>query len=174
MALTQTQVSMLYVAIFNRASEGNGNTYWQDKGTMIEVANAMLDTTDAQEYFGSSLDSNQAFIEWIYQNTLNKTLADDPDGIQYWVTQLESGASRGEVVAGLVEAVEQYAESTDAETKAAYDQFMNRVAVSDYTANTLAEAPLDYKQSLGFGDELPVTNDPATVSAAEGNVAGLA
>lgn len=174
MALTQTQVSMLYVAIFNRASEGNGNTYWQDKGTMIEVANAMLDTTDAQEYFGSSLDSNQAFIEWIYQNTLNKTLADDPDGIQYWVTQLESGASRGEVVAGLVEAVEQYAESTDAETKAAYDQFMNRVAVSDYTANILAEAPLDYKQSLGFGDELPVTNDPATVSAAEGNVAGLA
>lgn len=31
MALTQEQVSQLYVAIFNRASEGEGNEYWQDQ-----------------------------------------------------------------------------------------------------------------------------------------------
>jgi hypothetical protein len=29
MALTKTQVSQLYVSIFGRASEGEGNTFWQ-------------------------------------------------------------------------------------------------------------------------------------------------
>lgn len=78
MTLTQTRVSQLYVAIFNRASEGEGNTFWQNQGNMASVASAMLATQDAQYYFGDSLNSNQAFIEHIYLNTLNKTVNDDP------------------------------------------------------------------------------------------------
>jgi hypothetical protein len=62
MALTQTQVSQLYVAIFNRASEGAGNTYWQSSTDMATCANDMLATPDAQTYFGTSLNTNQAFI----------------------------------------------------------------------------------------------------------------
>ncbi len=76
MALTQSEVSSLYVAIFNRASEGAGNEYWQnDQPDMVSTANTMLETSDAKDYFGSSLDTNQAFIEHIYKNTLNKTYA---------------------------------------------------------------------------------------------------
>ena len=169
MALTQTQVSQLYVSIFNRASEGEGNTFWQTAGTKAEIANSMLDTQDAKDYFGSSLDSNQAFIEKIYQNTLNKTVEDDAAGIKFWVDALESGMSRGEVVAGLIEAIESYKDSTDAKTKAAYDQFNNRVEVSNYMAQQVEKAPADYKTTTQFAPlgELVVTDSAVTVETAK-------
>jgi hypothetical protein len=169
MALTQTEVSKLYVAIFNRASEGAGNKYWQDKGTMTEVANGMLATPDAAAYFGTSLDTNQAFIEHIYKNTLNKTVADDADGIAYWVGLLDSGMTRGEVVAGLVDAADDPANAGDAQ-----DQFNNRVEVSNYTADTVEDAPTDYGTKLGFSGDLTVTHDSATVTTAKSVVDGLA
>ena len=175
MALTKTEVSKLYVAIFNRASEGEGNTYWQNTGlSMGDTATEMLNTDDAKTYFGTSLDTDQAFIEHIYQNTLNKTATDDPDGISYWVKQLESGKSKGEVVSALVNAVGEYKDSTDAKTKAAYDQFTDRVTVSDYTAEHLQKAPTNYKNDLGFDANLTVTNDASTVTSAENAVDSLA
>lgn len=73
MALNQTQVSQLYVTIFGRASEGNGNAFWQDETDMETAAGSMLDSQPAQNYFGTSLDENQDFIEHIYENTLGKT-----------------------------------------------------------------------------------------------------
>jgi|GEM_PF-2084071 len=173
MALTQTQVSQLYVAIFNRASEGSGNAFWQAQPDMGAAATAMLDTTDAQTYFGTSLDSNQAFIEHIYLNTLNKTVNVDPEGIAYWVGLLENGVSRGEVVAGLVQAIESYSpngvnyDPEDDDTVAAYNQFANRVAVSNYMADTLVNPPADYAQSTVFDKDLVVTDDPDTLVSAK-------
>ncbi len=181
MALTQTQISQLYVAIFNRASEGEGNRYWQQtQSDAATAATTMLATQDAKEYFGSSLDTNQAFIEHIYLNTLNKTLAQDPDGIAYWVGLLEGGTSRGGVVAQLVGVIETYApgapnyDPNDAATVAAYNQFVNRVEVSNYMADLVESAPLDYPVSTAFNQNLPVTDDPATVDAAKSSVNQLA
>lgn len=137
MALTKTEVSKLYVSIFNRASEGEGNTYWQnDAVDMKDAAAKMLSTPDAATYFGTSLDSNQAFIEHIYLNTLNKTASQDAEGIAYWVNQLNSGLSRAEIVGSLVTAVDDYAASTDPVTAFAYHQVTNRVAVSDSIADS--------------------------------------
>lgn len=169
MALTQTQVSQLYVSIFNRASEGEGNTFWQTAATKADAANSMLDTKDAKDYFGTALDSNQAFIETIYKNTLNKTLADDEAGIKYWVDALESGMSRGEVVAAMIDAIETYKDSTDPKTKAAYNQFTNRVEVSDYMAKEVEKTPADYKVTTQFAPlgELVVTDNQATVETAK-------
>ena len=165
MALTKTQISELYVAIFNRASEGDGNSFWQKTGLdSSATADEMLATSDAQAYFGDSLASNQDFIEHIYLNTLNKTVEDDAEGISYWVDLLDNGATRGEVVVGLVEAVASYADSTDPVTKAAHDQFMNRVEVSDYMADTVSAAPSDYETSTSFGGDLVVTDDATTVT----------
>lgn len=145
MALTKTQVSQLYVSIFNRASEGTGNTFWQNEASATTAANAMLATTDAATYFGTSLDTNQAFIEHIYLNTLNKTYAQDTAGVDYWVSLLTNGATRGEVVGGLVSA------ATDtANAGTAQDQFNNRVTVSDYMADTVSAAPSDYATSTSF------------------------
>ncbi len=174
MALTTTQVSELYVAIFNRASEGSGNAYWAAKSlTAAQIADQMLATTDAVAYFGGA-ETNQAFVERIYLNTLNKTTATDADGIAYWVGKLDAGTSRGAMVSNLVTAVASYATSTDAATIVAYNQFTNRVSVSDTTAATMTDAPTDYATSLAFGTTgLNVTDDVATVATANSAVSEI-
>jgi hypothetical protein len=180
MALTQIEVSQLYVAIFNRASEGEGNRYWQTQSDAASAATAMLDTTDSKQYFGSSLDSNQAFIEHIYLNTLNKTITDDLEGINYWTGRLEGGATRGEIVAEMVAVIKNYApggpyyDPSDAATVTAYNQFVNRVEVSNYMAERVYDTPVDYAVSTAFNRALPVTDDPATVAGAKSSVDQMA
>lgn len=175
MALTQSQVSQLYVTLFGRASEGAGNDYWQSAAAdLADGANQMLATQASQDYFGSSLDANQAFVEHIYENTLGKTYAEDPAGIDYWTGLLDSGVSRGVVVASLINAVYDYASSTDPVTLAAYNQFVNRVAVSDYCADNVEGADLDANDDAAMAEFTGyidgVTDDPATVTAAEAEI----
>jgi photosystem II stability/assembly factor-like uncharacterized protein len=162
--LTQTQVSQLYVSIFGRASEGEGNAYWQsEQNDMAVAANAMLNTEPAKEYFGSTLNDNQAFIEFIYENTLGKTYSEDPTGVDYWVSELAGGKSKGEVVATLISAAidPQYAGLP------AQDQFLNKVAVSNYTADTISTVP-DVNDLSAFVNFISgVTDDATTVVAAK-------
>ena len=172
--LTKTEISQLYVALFGRASEEEGNWYWQTIGLdMTAVANAMLETDAAKNYFGSSLNSDQAFIEYIYLNTLNKAPTDDPSGIAYWVGELQKGKSRGYVVATLVGVIKDYAPGgpyynpDDAATVAAYNQFTNRVEVSDYMADMVEKPPADWATSTAFNSGLIVTNEPASVITAK-------
>ena len=172
-ALNQTEVSQLYVSIFGRASEGEGNSYWQTgQYGMATTANEMLATTAASDYFGASLNSNQAFIEHIYLNTLSKTLADDPDGIAYWVGLLNTGLTRGEVATSLVGVIKDYAPGgpyynpNDTKTIAAYNQFTNRVDISNYMAETVQDTPDDWATSTSFSHGLVVTDDASTVSKA--------
>jgi hypothetical protein len=161
MALTQTQVSQLYVALFGRASEGSGNFYWQSVGKdMAGTAQAMLETQAAKDYFGSTLDDNQAFIDFIYQNTLGKTYADDPAGIDYWVNALNNwGLSKAQVVTSLIEAV-----INPANAGPAQDMFNNKVAVSDYCAERIAGTSIGLDAVVGFIDD--VTNIPVTLENA--------
>lgn len=172
--LSKTDISQLYVSVFNRASEGGGNVYWQSQADMAWAADAMLRTDAAKNYFGASLNSNQAFIEHIYLNTLNKTLADDPQGIAYWVGQLDRRRTRGAVVAELVGVIKNYAPGgpsynpNDTATVAAYNQFMNRVAVSNYMAESVQEPPANWATVTQFSPSgLNVTSDAATVVAAQ-------
>lgn len=174
MALTQTQVSELYVTLFGRSAEGDGNIYWQSSEDQSTAADAMLETDAAKEYFGDALDSDQAYIEHIYLNTLNKTYAEDTEGVDYWVEQLAAGASRGEVAAGLIEAVYTYEESTDPLTAAAYNQFVNRVEVSDYSADTIPGTGLDASNEEHMAPFVAsndsTTDDAATVDAAKADI----
>lgn len=165
MALTTNQVSQLYVTLFGRASEGAGNTYWQSHESFSVAADTMLATEAAATYFGASLDTDLAYIQYIYVNTLGKTYAQDTAGVDYWVDRLTSGDTRGEVAAALCTAVYDYADSTDVVTKAAYDRFVNRVAVSDYCAENIDAA--DAAAIAEFTGYISgVTDDSATVVAA--------
>ncbi|MEE4362333.1 MAG: hypothetical protein V2J08_00245, partial [Desulfotignum sp.] len=161
MALTKTQVSRLYVTLFGRASEGQGNAYWQTAGDdpdMASVADSMLQTRAAADFFGDSLDQDHAFIEHIYQNALGKTWQDDPQGIIFWINQLAGSSSRGEVVAALISAIQAPENAGAAQT-----QFFNKVAVSDYTADHIAA----YTDDISFAELVAdVTEDEATVSDA--------
>jgi len=179
--LSKTEISQLYVAIFNRASEGEGNRYWQTlELDMATTADVMLETRAAKNYFGTSLDTSQAFIEHIYLNTLNKTLADDPEGIAYWVGRLDGGASRGSVVASLVSVIKYYAPDgplynpSDSATIAAYKQFTNRKTVSDYMADTVDKNPADWETATKFDSSgLNVTDDDSTVTTARSMINGF-
>ncbi|MCA1794521.1 MAG: hypothetical protein LC660_11770 [Desulfobacteraceae bacterium] len=147
----------------------------QTQPDMAAAATEMLDTTDARAYFGASLDTNRAFIEHIYLNTLNKTPEDDTvDGIGFWTGRLDAGQTRGAVVAELVGVIKEYAppdglyyDPDDAATIAAYNQFTNRVEISNYMADTVFDTPSDYDTSTAFDKEMPVTHDQATVAAAK-------
>ncbi|WP_169942966.1 hypothetical protein [Campylobacter sp. RM15925] len=164
MALTQTQVSQLYVTLFGRASEGSGNKYWQAQSDMAVAAQMMLDTAAAKTYFGTSMDDNQKFIEHIYKNTLNKTVAEDAAGIKFWVDALNAGNSRGFIASELLKAAVDPKNAGQAQ-----DLFNNKVAISDYTAgkvqNVASASAADLKP---FVDALSkVTHDPATIATAK-------
>ncbi|MDZ7664888.1 MAG: hypothetical protein U5K27_06085 [Desulfotignum sp.] len=180
--LTQTQVSQLYVSIFGRASEGEGNAFWRNQPNMTAAAAAMLGTSRRRKSFGTSLDTNQAFIEHIYANTLNKTVSLDPEGITYWVGLLYEGRTRGEVVALLVGVIEDYAPGTgqyynptDAATVAAYWRLCRPGGDLQITWPTRCRIPrMTGRTVTAFNAGLPVTHDPATVQAAKNKVTALA
>lgn len=165
MALTQTQVSRLYVCLFGRASEGEGNEFWQTAPAstgMAAAARAMLGTEAAASYFGDSLESSRSFIEHIYLNTLGKTYAEDTTGVEFWAGELDRGRARGDVVAALISAAVDPATAGNAQ-----DRFNNRVAVSDYAADHISGFT-DFPTFTGFIDT--VTHDAATVTAAKSEI----
>lgn len=170
MALTQTQVSQLYVTLFGRVSEGAGNKFWQNSQDIATAATNMLATEAAKEYFGSALTSDEAFIKHIYKNTLNKSEVEDPEGINFWVKALKSGVSRGTVVAELIKAAQ------DPKNKgAAQDLFNNKVALSDYTAGKVEGKGLKAKDLAPFKSVLnKITSNPNSVEAAKPAVDALA
>ena len=161
-ALTQSQVSQLYVSIFGRASEGEGNSYWQtdpQSTSMTATANVMLNTEPAKAYFGATLNNNQDFIEHIYLNTLGKTYAEDTAGVDYWVSELDGGKSKGEVIAALIVAA-QHSDNAGA----AQDRFNNKVAVSNYCADNISQF-IDLATFVGF--IVNVTDAASSVTSAK-------
>ncbi len=179
MALTKTDVSKLYTTLIGRASETEGNIWWQTHfDDMTLAAEAMLGSAAVATYFGGALDSAQGFVETIYANTLNKTANGtngsiaDPDGIAYWIGRLDGSTgsimTRAEMIKSFIYEVSRLEQE---QPTAASNQFFNRVEVSDYTADTLATAPSDYKTSLAFQNSgntgLVITHDKDTVTSAK-------
>ena len=163
--LTQTQVSQLYVAIFGRASEGEGNAYWQtdpNSTDMATAANVMLATQPAKDYFGTTMNSNAAFVSHIYLNTLGKTFLDDPSGQTYWIQQLNDGTPKGEMISALIQAAQAPENAGNAQT-----MFNNKVQVSDYCANAISS----FSDVATFTAYIAgVTQDAATVNAAKSSI----
>ncbi len=126
----------------------------------------MLATDAAKTYFGATLNNNQEFIKFIYKNTLGKTYEADPDGVNYWINELANGKSKGEVISALINAAmdPMYA------GLAAQDRFINKVAISNHTANTIATVP-DVTDLSAFSELVyNVTNDSTTVVTAKAAV----
>ena len=138
MAISKTKVSELYVAMFGRAAEGEGSDYWSGLEKPVSgVANLMFDQQVVKDYFNvtefSSETNVRQVVETIYKNTLNKTQADDPDGINFWVDFV---VSKGNSMGDMIETLTAAARSTD-NAGAAQDTFINKVFASEYTADTI-------------------------------------
>ena len=166
--LSTEEVSKLYVAIFGRASEGEGNDYWAaGHNTTKSAADAMFLASAVKEYFGvpefTSTESVRTVVETIYLNALGKTSATDSAGIDYWIAEVSPDKSIGEVVSDLVLAANNIANAGIAQ-----DTFNNKVLVSNYVADNIAA----FTNTSEFTAYISsVDNTTASVTTARLNIA---
>jgi len=82
-------VTELYIAFFNRAPDSDGLRYWQQSGLSLEqISESFFYQEETQKKYPDTL-TNEEFITTIYQNLFDRD--PDPDGLQYWVNELENG-----------------------------------------------------------------------------------
>ena len=151
MAVTQAQVAQLYVALFNRAAEGEGLRNWMADGvnkTMAQVADTMLQAPAVKTYFNGAIDNDRDFVEMIYKNILGKDYSQDPNGIDSWVLHLQLGHTRGETLVKLFE-VAQSAIAKAADPVAA-KVFENKVAISEYVSQRIGNVSKDEEGNYNY------------------------
>lgn len=89
MSLTKQQVTALYIAVYNRAPDAAGLTYWTTDftGTYEEAAAGFVSHPLFAAEYGDL--TNQEKVEQFYTNILGSD--GDTDGIDYWVGRLDAG-----------------------------------------------------------------------------------
>lgn len=102
----EARINRLYQAFFLRAPDESGLSYWAGQlaiGVELETVSAAFAGSDEfQNQYGAL--SNQAFVDLVYSNVLNRTA--DNDGLTYWSGQLDAGVDRGTVMVGFSESAE--------------------------------------------------------------------
>ncbi|MGE4376210.1 MAG: DUF4214 domain-containing protein [Burkholderiaceae bacterium] len=170
MAITtqmRTDVSQLYVALFGRAPDGEGLGYWVgqlDAGkSIVDIANAMYGTEPARDYY-PLYQTNQEIVGSFYTNVLGRDA--DAEGLAYWTDKLNAaGATPGSVIAEIIGVVANYTGTDPAGLKSAA-LFQNKVQVAQWYGEqngSIADASIVLSG---------VTEDPASVAAAEAQYSG--
>jgi len=165
MAISKAQTSQLYIAVFGRASEGEGNTYWQTYESTTAAADVMFHLQVVRDYFNveefTSEPNVRKVVETIYLNTLAKTPTDDVAGINFWVDYVvNQGNTMGNMAAALT-----YAATVPQNAGDAQDTFNNKVEISNHVADTIESFTGDFTQ---FQDYVArVNHTPASVNEAK-------
>ncbi|NBN78417.1 DUF4214 domain-containing protein [Microvirga tunisiensis] len=101
------QTYRLYQAAFKRTPDQVGlahNVKLMDQGLSIfDMANAFIASQEFRNTYGESV-SNTQFISLLYQNVLNR--APDAAGLSGWLSRMDSGTTRKEVLFGFSESGE--------------------------------------------------------------------
>ncbi len=177
MAVTQAQVAQLYVALFNRAAEGEGLRNWIADGankTMAQVADTMLQAPAVKTYFNGAIDNDRDFVEMIYKNILGKDYSQDPNGIDSWVLHLQLGHTRGETLVKLFE-VAQSAIARAADPVAA-KVFENKTEISAYMAQKIASIETDSNGNYDYAmfQEIIATTTATNLAAQKAKIDEMA
>jgi len=161
----QDQVSQLYIAFFGRAPEALGFAHWTQG-----LASGFYTPNTLAEQFGKSPEFESNYggltptqqVERLYMNVLDR--AGDPAGVAYWAAKVEAGLPFSEVAWEIVNTA-----FTGGPGVGEWDQALvaNKVAVGVYFAATLASNDGALAKTAFNG----VTDDPATVTAAEARLA---
>ncbi|MDN3524154.1 5'-nucleotidase C-terminal domain-containing protein [Halomonas sabkhae] len=98
-------VARLYDAAFDRAADGSGLGYWLGHSEQLNLDDIADYFVSSQEYAAlhGNLDDD-AYVDMLYANVLEREA--DADGRDYWMQQLQSGDSRGDVMVGFTESEE--------------------------------------------------------------------
>src|SRR4051812_21355690 len=106
LSASEMSVGKAFYILFGRAPDSEGLAYWAG-----EVGpNASLATAIDKITYGISgsyvIDpDNRAFIALIYNNLFSKASEEDPDGVAYWISQLNAGATKGTVARSILNAI---------------------------------------------------------------------
>jgi len=144
MAITvamRTEVAQNYVALFGRAPDADGLSYWvQQLGvegkTPAQVAQAMYDTTPARAYFPGWM-TNDEIVGSFYTNVRGR--AADAEGLAYWSGRL-AASSQGAVIREMIDAVVSWVPTggaNDAAGATSKALLTNKVAVAEYWGTTV-------------------------------------
>ena len=144
MALTSKDINALYITLFNRIAEGDGQQYWLNVANksnleIKDVAAAMLATGPSKEYF-SGKESNEDFINHIYTNLFSKDKSKDPEGVAFWAKSLYNGNSREVVVSELLKAAE-HGNYSDTDAVRAQNLYLNKLKVAEVGAKIMQKLP---------------------------------
>ena len=144
MAISSTNISALYITLFNRAPEGAGHEFWlkaaDNQGlNLSQIAAQMLDTDASKEYFAGK-ETNFDFINHIYANLFGKTSIQDPDGVKFWTDSIEKGASKAFIVSEILNAATNNV-YTKAEDIKAQKLFLNKVNAAEITYRSIKDVP---------------------------------
>ncbi|MCQ4321752.1 DUF4214 domain-containing protein [Stutzerimonas stutzeri] len=98
---TAANAMRLYEGLLARSADVSGAQYWLDKvgqgASLEEIAGSFLASEELQSYGELS---NEEYVLALYENALDRTAEDA--GRDYWVSQIENGASREQVAISIV------------------------------------------------------------------------
>ena len=101
------QAYRLYQAAFDRTPDLQGLNYWvneMDHGApLTELSTGFINSEEFQSLYGTN-PTDEEFIELLYNNVLDRN--PDSGGYNYWLTQMDYGLSREEVLIGFSESIE--------------------------------------------------------------------
>ena len=84
----EEQITNLYIAVFDRAPDAAGLSYWVHSGLTVEqIAQSFFEQPETQALYGDR--SLEDFITAVYENVLGRE--PDEGGYRYWHDELESG-----------------------------------------------------------------------------------
>lgn len=96
-------VARLYEAYFLRAADAEGLAYWSNTDMpLVGISESFAASSEFKSRYGTL--SNQAFVELVYDNVLRRPA--DPEGLAFWVDQMYSGMSKGQVMLNFSESPE--------------------------------------------------------------------
>lgn len=154
-------VARLYDSVFNRLPDLGGLTAYRDAldngYTLKDIAAVLVASPEFQTRFGSLTD--QQFVEQIYRFVLDRE--GDSAGIQSYVTALNNGASRTDVVLVLSESQEhRYG------YQATYDGQIRQLGVNGYDPNGsgVGRSPLEDADKHHDAFVIPAIHDDAPVA----------
>jgi hypothetical protein len=173
-----TQVSNLYVALFNRAPDTEGMKFWSEAlangASLSAVTSGFLTAPEGQAIY-TPTQTGSEFVAAFYQTVFGR--APDANGLAFWLSALESAGGVGSaearvfLVNGLVNVVSTPMGAkpdgmSDADYAATVNDramFGNKVAYATFVG-TYADSTVTpgAKTSLAA-----ITADPASVTAAE-------
>jgi len=167
------EILELYIAWFNRVPDSAGLSFWineYDNGSNLAYISgkfyeAAVTQFSAETGYSNGM-SDSDFITQLYEGVMGRTgeLAPDETEIAYWVNALnnDQNGDKGALVERMINEIQAFDASNNAEIQAVKDKFANKV----YVAEQLALIG-EFTGSIAEGKTIlaNVTHDVASISA---------